>query len=149
MGGFRIFVAALVGALASAAYAEPPIASFASGQLRFAESALERAREAGAAGDAALARRYAAQAELDARLAWSMTPSAHMRRAAADVARDVARLRQQLAAGRAPRERLPIESAPLPPRPVAVAPPASPGPAPALRLPELPSVDLTSTLTRH
>jgi hypothetical protein len=58
-----------------------------------AEAALEQAQHALQAHDYAAARRFAAQAALDARLAWSMSASARLRRAAAEVSRRAERLR--------------------------------------------------------
>lgn len=76
-----------------AAYGEPPVAAFAPGQLRFAERELQRAEEALARGDYDLARQLAAQAGLDARIAWGMSDSAFLRRDAAALHEDSARLR--------------------------------------------------------
>ena len=89
----RILLAAVLVLAAAPAAAEPATAPFAGAQLEAALRALEHARAARALGDVAAARRYAAQAELDARLVWSMTESRYLRRAAAEVGREVARIR--------------------------------------------------------
>jgi hypothetical protein len=75
--------------------ADSATAQFAGAQLAFAEAALARAGEARQRGDYRLAGRLAAQAELDARLAWPMSSSMHTRRAAARVSRAAALLRTQ------------------------------------------------------
>ena len=75
------------------ARADPGVAQFAGAQLGMAEAALEHARHALQAHDYAAARRFAAQAALDARLAWSMSQSEPLRRAAAEVNRRAERLR--------------------------------------------------------
>jgi hypothetical protein len=75
------------------AWAEPPVAQFAGAQLSMAEAALEQAAVAMRAQDYALARRLAAQAGLDARLAWRMTASPAMRQAAVEVNRRAEQLR--------------------------------------------------------
>ena len=80
-------------AAALTARAEPPVGQFAGAQLGMAEAALEEARAALEANDYAAARRYAAQAGLDARLAWRMTESQALRRAAVEVNRRAERLR--------------------------------------------------------
>lgn len=82
----------LIGICADAR-AEPPVAQFAGAQLSMAEAALERARAALEVHDYALARRLAAQAGLDARLAWGMTSSQALRHAAVEVNRRAERLR--------------------------------------------------------
>ena len=56
---------------------------------------LEQARTALAAHDFAKAMRLAAQASLDARLAWSMTDSPALRRAATEVNRQAEGLRSR------------------------------------------------------
>jgi hypothetical protein len=73
--------------------ADAGVAQFAGVQLGMAEAALEQAQHALQAHDYAAARRFAAQAALDARLAWSMSASAPLRRAAAEVSRRAERLR--------------------------------------------------------
>jgi len=75
--------------------AEPPTAPFAAAQLQIAENELDGARAALQMNDHALARRLAAQAQLDARLAWGMTESPFVRRAALELARRAARMGSQ------------------------------------------------------
>jgi hypothetical protein len=58
---------------------------YAPAQLGVAQALLERARARAALGDVALAQRLAWQASFDARLAWGMTESAHLRAQAAEV----------------------------------------------------------------
>jgi hypothetical protein len=77
----------------SVLHAEPPVAQFAGAQLRMAEAALEQARAALQARDYPAARQLAAQAGLDARLAWGMSESNALRRAAVEVNRQAERLR--------------------------------------------------------
>ena len=76
-----------------AAHADPATAQFAGAQLLMAQTALEGARAALQQHDYAMARRLAAQASLDARLAWGMTDSAAARRDAAEFSRQAERLR--------------------------------------------------------
>ena len=89
----RLILAAMVLLAPAIARGEPPIAAFAPAQLRLAENILLRAEEALAQRDYALARRLAAQAGLDARLAYGMSDSAFLRRDAARVHERSARLR--------------------------------------------------------
>jgi hypothetical protein len=86
--------------------ADPATAHFAGAQLRMAEAALDQARAALKAHDYARARQLAAQAGLDARLAWGMTKSTLVRRAAVEVNRHAERLRWRglMAAGSPPRQ---------------------------------------------
>ena len=84
----------LVGA-SSALQADPATAPYAGGQLGFAQSELDEAGRALQMNDYTLARRLAAQANLDARLAWAMTDSALVRRDALEVARQASRLGAQ------------------------------------------------------
>ena len=72
------------------AFADMPTARYASAQLRVAEIELERAAAAKARGDPELAERLAAQAELDARLAWTMSDSPALRGDALELLRDAA-----------------------------------------------------------
>ena len=88
-----MILAVLLCAAAGPARSEPPIAAFAPAQLRLAESHLLRAEQALAQQDYELARRLAAQAGLDARLAYGMSGSAFLRRDAARVHERSARLR--------------------------------------------------------
>jgi hypothetical protein len=73
--------------------ADPATAPYAGAQLRFAEEALEQAAAAFAVHEHARGLRLAAQASLDARLAWSMTDSSAVRGAAAEIGRRAERLR--------------------------------------------------------
>jgi hypothetical protein len=75
--------------------AEPPTAPYAGAQLRFAEAELDGAIAALRINDHARARQLAAQAQLDARLAWGMTRSPFVRRAALELARRAERLRSR------------------------------------------------------
>lgn len=77
-------------------HADPATAPFASAQLTYADTALARAEAARSGGDYRLAGRLAAMAELDARLAWSMSESAYGRRRAAEVFRAAILLRKEL-----------------------------------------------------
>jgi hypothetical protein len=102
-GGLMRIVALVLLAAFGAARAEPPTAQFAGAQLGMAEAALEHARAALALHDYPKATQLAAQAALDAQLAWRMSESAAVRRAAVEVKRQAERLRWRglLAGGRA------------------------------------------------
>jgi len=89
----RVILAAVVFLSPGMAWGESPIAAFAPAQLRLAERTLLRAEEALAQRDYQLVRRLAAQAGLDARLAYGMSDSAFLRRDAARVHEQSARLR--------------------------------------------------------
>jgi Domain of unknown function (DUF4398) len=89
----RTIVGLLLVTLFGSVQADPAIARFAGAQLDMAERALEHARMAMQAQNYPLAYRLAAQAGLDARLAWSMTRSEVLRRAAMEVNRRAERLR--------------------------------------------------------
>lgn len=69
------------------------MARYAGAQLGVAQAELERSRAALEVYDYAAARRLAAQAELDARLAWQMSESAAVRGAAVQIAGEAERLR--------------------------------------------------------
>ena len=98
MIGLRaLFLLALAFSACSAAQAEPATARYAPAQLGFAEAEIQRASEASARGDLVLAQRLTAQARLDARLAWSMSESKALRRAAAEVHRRAVRLERSMA----------------------------------------------------
>lgn len=88
----RLVALVLLGVVA-VARAEAPVAQFAGAQLSIAESALEQARAALALHEYPKARQLAAQASLDARLAWGMSESPALRRAAVEVSRQAERLR--------------------------------------------------------
>ena len=91
----RVIVFSLLAGASSALRADPATALFAGGQLSFARSELDEARRALLTNDYTLARRLAAQASLDARLAWGMTDSAFVRRDALGVARKATQLGAQ------------------------------------------------------
>ena len=76
-------------------HAEPPTARYTGAQLDLAESQLEDARVALQGHDYSLARQLAAQASLDARLAWAMSDSQLLRRDALELARMADRVRAQ------------------------------------------------------
>lgn len=65
--------------------AEPPTARYAGAQLGMAQAELDEARAALQTNDRARALQLAAQAQLDARLAWGMTDSAFVRREALEL----------------------------------------------------------------
>jgi hypothetical protein len=73
---------------------------YAPAQLGVARDLLERARAAAALGEAARAGELAWQANFDARLAWSMTSSEHLRAECVRVGRAAAALVHSLAAQR-------------------------------------------------
>ena len=81
------FVLALVLLLAiPAAHADPATERYAPAQLRVASDLLAEARAAAARGDPRRAAQLAWQAGFDARLAWGMTESEHLRAEAVEVA---------------------------------------------------------------
>jgi hypothetical protein len=88
-----LILAALALLVPGAACADSALAGFAPAQLRQAEAALRQAQEALLQRDYDRARQLAAQAGLDARLAYGMTDSAFIRRDAAAVHEESARLR--------------------------------------------------------
>jgi hypothetical protein len=92
------FAAALLIALAAspASRAELATERYAPVQLRVAGHFLERARDAAARGDAALAAKLAWQASFDARLAWGMTESPHLRAEAAEIGGEANALIEEL-----------------------------------------------------
>jgi hypothetical protein len=89
----RAFAIVALCLLPVAAAAEQAVANLAPGQLRHAEALLAQARTALAQADYAGARQLAAQAQLDARLAYGMTESSFIRRDAIAVHEESARLR--------------------------------------------------------
>lgn len=98
MIGVRVLcLLALAFGACSAAQAEPATARYAPAQLGFAETELQRASEASARGEFRLAQQLTAQARLDARLAWSMSESKALRRAAAEVHRRAVMLERSMA----------------------------------------------------
>ena len=97
MIGLRVLcLLALAFATCSAAQAEPATARYASAQLGFAQTELQHAGEASVRGELLLAQRLSAQARLDARLAWSMSESKALRRAAAEVHRRAVKLERSM-----------------------------------------------------
>jgi len=66
--------------------AQPPTAAYAAAQLDMAQAELDGARAALQTNDRARALQLAAQAQLDARLAWGMTDSPFVRREALELA---------------------------------------------------------------
>jgi hypothetical protein len=85
---------------APAARAEKPTERYAPTQLRVAHALLEHARAAAALGEIERAGTLARQASLDARLAWRMTESEHLRAEAAEVGGAASALITRLAARR-------------------------------------------------
>lgn len=72
--------------LAAAAHAQAPTERYAPAQLGIARDFLEQARAAALRGDAERAGKLAWQAGLDARLAWRMSDSEHIRAEASRIA---------------------------------------------------------------
>jgi hypothetical protein len=93
--GVTVFAVLLAQA---AALAQDGAARYAGVQLEAAQSFLHRARAAAAREDRARAGRLAWQASIDARLALGMADSPHLRRDAAEVAREAAALIDDLRA---------------------------------------------------
>ena len=91
----RLIFLGLLLAASGALKAEPPASHFAAAQLDMAQAELDSATAALQTHQYALARQLAAQARLDARLAWGMTESAFVRQAALELARRAAGLRTQ------------------------------------------------------
>jgi hypothetical protein len=99
----RLAALVLFLSISSALRADPATVPYAGTQLRIAEETLARASAALAMHDYAKALQLAAQASLDARLAWSMSDSPTLRRAAAEVNQRAERLRSRgLIAGGSP-----------------------------------------------
>lgn len=96
MSVLRLVLAALLLAASGAPRADDSAtAAYAGAQLRLAQSALDGARAALQNQDYARARQLAAQAQLDCRLAWAMSDSHAVRRAAVELNRQAERLRWQ------------------------------------------------------
>jgi hypothetical protein len=85
---------------APAVRAETPTERYAPAQLHVAHALLEHARAAAALGEIERAWTLARQASLDARLAWGMTESEHLRAEAAEVGGAARALLTRLAARR-------------------------------------------------
>jgi len=86
--------------LATSAHAEAPTERYAPVQLRVAKDLLERARAYAALGELGQAGRFAWQASFDARLAWGMTESSHLRAEAAEVGGEASALVTRIRARR-------------------------------------------------
>ena len=92
----RMFVPALIALmLAAPASAERATERYAPAQLDVARSLLENARAHAALGEFGRAEALARQASLDARLAWGMTESEHLRAEAARLGGAAAALAEQ------------------------------------------------------
>jgi len=76
---------------------------YAPDQLQMAQSSLDLARAAAAAGDAQLVGTYAWQASVDARLAWGMSDSAAVRGPAVRILDEANRLVHRAATGQLAR----------------------------------------------
>jgi hypothetical protein len=85
---------------APAVHADPATERYAPAQLRVARVLLENARAAAALGELGEASKLAWQASFDARLAWGMTESEHLRAEAVEVAGAASALVTRLAARR-------------------------------------------------
>ncbi len=81
----RLAAAVLLVLFAAAAQGEPATARYAPAQVDAARSSLETAKRLLRQGRGEAARRLAAQAATDARLAWSMTDSPYLRNQAAEI----------------------------------------------------------------
>jgi hypothetical protein len=79
--------AEIAAARAMLSQAQPAASQYAPGELRAAQAKLERAEAAMAREDHVEARLLAEQAEVDARLAWSLAESERARRELAEVNR--------------------------------------------------------------
>lgn len=86
----------IAAARATVVHVEPAAARYAPQQLRTAQSKLQQAQTAMANEDHERARRLAQQAEVDARLAWSVAESEQARDALAEVQRSIETLKQEL-----------------------------------------------------
>lgn len=107
----RLTLAAVAFFSCGLACAQSVVSEFAPGQLRHAEALLQQARQAAAQGDYERARQLAAQAGLDARLAYGMSDSPFLRRDATRVHRESSGLLQPLAG----HSQDVIERVPIPP----------------------------------
>jgi hypothetical protein len=76
--------------------AQPAAGKDAPLELQSAQTKLSRAEDAMQRGDYEIARRNAEQAEVDAKLAWTTAENARAQRAAAEVARGIETLREEL-----------------------------------------------------
>ena len=80
---------------AAPVFAEQATERYASAQLRVAQKELDRAVALVLRGNTEQARRAAAGAALDARLAWGMTDSAYLRREAAQIYQTASSLKEE------------------------------------------------------
>src|SRR3982074_1998908 len=86
----------LAAARAMVNQAQPAAGKEAPLELQNAQAKLSRAEDAMQRGDYEVARRNAEQAEVDAKLAWSVAENARAQRAAAEVERGIETLREEL-----------------------------------------------------
>jgi hypothetical protein len=86
----------LAAARAMVGQAQPVAAKEAPLELNAAQTKLAQAEDAMRGGNYELARRYAEQAELDARLAWTSAENARAQRAATEVEQGIDTLRREL-----------------------------------------------------
>ena len=86
----------LAAARAMVNQAQPIAGKEAPLELQSAQTKLSRAEDAMQRGDYEVARRNAEQAEVDAKLAWSVAENARAQRAAAEVERGIETLREEL-----------------------------------------------------
>jgi Domain of unknown function (DUF4398) len=86
----------LAAARASVGQAQPVAAKEAPLELGAAQSKLARAEDAMQRGEYETARRYAEQAEVDAKLAWTSAENARAQRAAAELEQGIQTLRREL-----------------------------------------------------
>ena len=91
----RVFFLVLF--LAAVAHAEAPTERYAPAQIGVARDFLERATAAALRGETERAGKLAWQAGLDARLAWNMTDSKHIRAEASRIAASAGLLVRRLA----------------------------------------------------
>ena len=94
-----VLFAAFLALSGAAPAADRATERYAPDQLQMAQSSLELARAAAAAGDAQLVGSYAWQASVDARLAWAMSDSAAVRGPASRIFHEANRLARRAAAG--------------------------------------------------
>lgn len=90
----------LLGVVAGNAYAERATERYAPAQIYVARDFLERARAAASLEEYDVARTYARQAQLDARLAWGMTDAAPLRAEAQAILGEAAAVSRAMASTR-------------------------------------------------
>jgi hypothetical protein len=86
----------LAAARAMVSQAQPAAGKEAPLELQSAQLKLSRAEDAMQRGEYEIARRNAEQAEVDAKLAWSVAENARAQRAAAEVERGIETLREEI-----------------------------------------------------